>query len=144
MSAAIIVNSLITIEPEELSVQYVRSPGPGGQNVNKVNSKAIVHWNLAASRQLPPDVSERIRAQAGNRINNEGFLVVSSHQSRNQPENLAFCHAKIRQIVLQALFPPKKRKPTKVSRAAKQRRLTNKKQVSEKKASRGRQNWSRE
>lgn len=144
MSAAIFVNSLITIDSDELAVQYVRSPGPGGQNVNKVNSKAIVHWNLAANRQIPVEVLDRIRAQAGNRINNEGFLVVSSHQSRNQPENLAFCHAKIRQIVLQAFSPPKARKATKVSRAAKQRRLTAKKEVSEKKANRGRQSWGRD
>lgn len=144
MSAAIIINSYLAIESGELSVQYVRSPGPGGQNVNKVNSKAIVHWNLAANTQIPADVADRIRAQAGNRINNDGFLVVSSHQSRNQPENLAFCHAKIRQIVLQALTPPTVRKATKVTRGAKQRRLTAKKQVSEKKASRGRQNWGRD
>lgn len=144
MSSDIFVNSSITVDSDELSIQYVRSPGPGGQNVNKVNSKAIVHWNLAANRQIPPEVVDRIRAQAGNRINNEGCLVVSSHQSRNQPENLAFCYAKIRQIILQALPPPKVRKVTKVSRAAKQRRLTAKREVSEKKAGRGRQNWSRD
>lgn len=144
MSAAIFVNHQITIEADELSVQFVRSPGPGGQNVNKVNSKAIVHWNIGANQVLPAEVAARIRAQAGNRINNDGCLVVSSHQSRNQSENLAFCHAKIRQIVLQALVPPKVRKPTQVSRGAKQRRLTAKRQVSEKKTSRGRQDWGRD
>jgi ribosome-associated protein len=144
MSAGITVNSQISLDPAELLVQFVRSPGPGGQNVNKVNSKAIVHWNLAASRNLPLDVAGRIREQAGNRINNEGFLVVSSHQSRNQAENLAFCHAKIRQIILQALSPPKTRKATKATRASKQRRLVAKRQVSEKKASRGGQSWGRD
>ncbi len=142
MTLSIRINDRFEIDSGELSAQFVRSPGPGGQNVNKVNSKAIVHWDLGKNRQLPPEVVERIRSQAGNRINNDGCLVVSSHQSRNQAENLAFCQAKLRQIVVNALVPPKTRRPTRVSKAAKQRRITAKRQAGEKKAGRAKQNWN--
>jgi ribosome-associated protein len=144
VSAAIRINDQIVIGPAELQVQFVRSPGPGGQNVNKVNSKAIVHWDLNLNSQIPPAAMERIRLQAANRINQAGCLVVSSHQSRNQAENLAFCHAKIRQIVLAALPTPTQRRATRVSHGAKQRRLQDKRQLSEKKAGRKRSDWTRD
>jgi ribosome-associated protein len=144
VSAAIQINDRITIDPSELKVQFVRSPGPGGQNVNKVNSKAIIHWDLKQHTQIPSEALQRLRLLAGNRINQDDCLVVSSHQSRNQAENLAFCHAKIRQIVLQALPTPTVRRPTKVTRASKQRRLQAKRQLSEKKAGRKRSDWTRD
>ena len=144
MSSGIQINDRYSIDPEELSVQFVRSPGPGGQNVNKVNSKAVVHWDLNRHQSLPVDVMDRLRHQAGNRINNEGCLVVSSHQSRSQADNLAFCYLRIRQIVLAALHVPRERKPTKVTRGAKQRRLKAKRQVSEKKHRRRGGDWASE
>ncbi len=144
MSASIRINDRVTIESSELSVQFVRSPGPGGQNVNKVNSKAVVHWQLGRNPQMPDEVWGRIRQQAANRINQDDCLVVYSHQSRNQQENLAFCLAKIRQIVLQAWSAPTPRRPTKATWSSKQRRLADKRQVSDKKTGRRRQDWSRE
>ena len=144
VSVSLRINDHVTIEPTELSVQFVRSPGPGGQNVNKVNSKAVVHWQLGRNPQMPEEVWGRIRQQAANRINQDDCLVVYSHQSRNQQENLAFCLAKIRQIVLEAWRAPTPRRPTKVTWSSKQRRLSDKRQVSDKKSGRRRQDWTRD
>src|SRR5690348_4094343 len=96
------VNDRIHIPDDEFHWAFARSGGPGGQNVNKVASKAVLHWNVAASPSLPPDVKERFRAQQHRRINAEGELVLSSERYRDQPRNVEDCLEKLRSMIVQA------------------------------------------
>lgn len=107
---------------------YARSGGPGGQNVNKVNSKAILWWSPAQSKVWNGDVDAiaRFSQMFGNKINNEGLLVLASQSERDQPSNKAECMAKLRQMVQQALTPPPERIVTQPTFGSNQRRLADK------------------
>lgn len=140
----LIVNSNLTIPKSEFQVQYVRSPGPGGQNVNKVATKAIVHWAVYQSPALAEPVKHRLMLAQKNRINQDGQLVVSSHENRTQQQNLAACMGRIQQMILAALHPPKKRKPTKPTKGSQRRRLTQKREKSQKKQRRSDKSWRNE
>jgi ribosome-associated protein len=126
----------VTIPEDELTWTFARSGGPGGQNVNKVSSKAILRWSLAANTSLPADVKQRLHALQRRRITTEGDLLIQGQRFRDQGDNVADCREKLREMVLQALHPPKPRRPTKPSRGAKLRRLAAKKQQSQRKAGR--------
>jgi ribosome-associated protein len=128
----------IHIPDDELFFSFARSGGPGGQNVNKVASKAVLHWDLAGNSTLPAEVKERLRAREANRITTEGALVIQSQRSRDQGTNIEDCRAKLREMVLHVLRPPRPRRPTKPSKGSKQRRLADKKQQSQRKAARRR------
>ena len=132
------VTARIHIRDDEFHWSYARSGGPGGQNVNKVASKAILHWNVQATASLPPDVKHRFLAQQHTRINAEGELVLSSEKYRDQPRNVEDCLEKLRGAILQAVHVPKKRRPTKPTRGSRERRLDAKRQQSARKASRRR------
>jgi ribosome-associated protein len=134
--ADLIITSRITIPDEELAFSFARSSGPGGQNVNKVNSKATLRWNPAASAALPDDVRSRFLARYASRITNEGEIVITSQESRDQPKNIAICLEKLRAMIADVLTPPKRRRPTKPTKGSKQRRLTAKKRRSDVKAGR--------
>src|SRR5689334_9231990 len=133
-----IVAENIQIPESELHFTFARSGGPGGQNVNKVASKAVLHWNVAASPSLPPDVKQRLRDQNRSRITTDGMLVLDSQRFRDQPKNVADCLEKLRLMLLRALHRPKKRRPTKPSRSSKERRLQTKRHTSKQKAQRRR------
>ncbi|MBI1918182.1 MAG: aminoacyl-tRNA hydrolase [Planctomycetes bacterium] len=130
------ITDTITVPDDELHFTFARSGGPGGQNVNKVASKAILHWNLTANATLPAGVKDRLRASQRRRITIEGELVIQSQRFRDQAKNVEDCRAKLGEMVLEALRPPKARKRTRPSRASKERRLEAKKQQSQRKASR--------
>ena len=135
------ITSRIVIPDEELIFSFARSSGPGGQNVNKVNSKATLRWNVTASAALPDDVRSRFLKVYASRLTNEGEILVTSQESRDQPKNIAICLEKLRGMIQQVLTAPKKRRPTKPTKGSKQRRLNDKKQRSEVKA--GRRNIGR-
>jgi len=128
----------ITIPDDELFFTFARSGGPGGQNVNKVASKAILHWNVAANTSLPIDVKQRLLARESNRITAEGELVIHGQRFRDQRQNVEDCRARLRDIVLHSLHPPRPRRPTKPTRGSRQRRLEGKRQQSQRKANRRR------
>lgn len=132
------VTARIQIPDDEFHWSYARSGGPGGQNVNKVASKAILHWNVQATATLPPDVKQRFLAQQHTRINAEGELVLSSEKYRDQPRNVEDCLAKLRDLILQAVHVPKKRRATKPTRGSRERRLDSKRKQSARKESRRR------
>ncbi len=132
----LIVSAEIKIPPHELHFSYTRSSGPGGQNVNKVNSKAVLRWAPLDSHALPPDVLARFLALWGNRLTVEGELVLMSDRFRDQRRNQEDCLEKLRALLLPALYPPKKRKKTKPTYAAKKKRQENKKRLSNKKQQR--------
>jgi ribosome-associated protein len=130
------ITATLQIPDEELQFTFARSGGPGGQNVNKVASKAVLHWNLAANATLPPDVKERLRARHANRVTAEGELVLQGQRYRDQGRNVEDCRTKLREMVLEVLRPPRPRKATKPSRGSRERRLTTKRQQAERKARR--------
>ncbi|NWX55857.1 ICT1 hydrolase, partial [Promerops cafer] len=90
-----------------LTVSYSRSSGPGGQNVNKVNSKAEVRFHLASADWIPEAVRQKIALMHRNKINRAGELIVTSEESRYQMRNLAICLEKIRTMVTEAIEKPK-------------------------------------
>ncbi len=127
----LVINSKISIPLREIKFKFSRSSGPGGQNVNKLNTKVQLRWNLEKSAQLPDDVRQRMIARYKRRMTGDGELVISSQRFRDQGQNVADCLNKLKEMVLSVATPPKKRKPRSVSKAAKQRRLTNKRRRSE-------------
>jgi ribosome-associated protein len=127
------VNSEISIPRAEFSLSFVRSSGPGGQNVNKVNSKVQLRWSVVASRALPEDVRQRLVARYTRRISERGELVLSSQRYRDQAKNIADCETKLHDIVFSVATLPKQRKKTKTPRSVREARLREKRVVSEKK-----------
>ncbi len=121
------INATIAIPETEFSWRFVRSSGPGGQNVNKVASKAVLSWNVAATASLPEDVRDRLQRHNRRRITKEGLLILSSQRFRDQERNRADCLEKLRELVSCAAIRPKVRKPTRPSRGAKEGRLRAKK-----------------
>lgn len=132
------VNAAISIGRQELRFSFVRSSGPGGQNVNKVASKAVLRWLVAASPSIPEQVRTRLRSLFGRRMNDRGELVLTSQRYRDQARNVEDCLEKLREMVLRAATVPKKRKRTRVPKAAKEARLQQKRATSDRKARRRR------
>ncbi len=130
------INAHIEIPRKEIEFTYARSPGPGGQNVNKVNSKAILRWNVSQTDCLPDYVKRRFLLLWRNRISKSGELVLHSHRHRDQARNTADCLDRLRDMVRAALTVPKKRKPTRPSLNSKKRRLESKKRQSQRKQNR--------
>ncbi|NXN84604.1 ICT1 hydrolase, partial [Bombycilla garrulus] len=93
--------------PDRLTVSYSRSSGPGGQNVNKVNSKAEIRFHLASADWIPEAVRQKMALMHRNKINRAGELIVTSEESRYQMRNLAICLEKIRTMVTEAVEKPK-------------------------------------
>jgi ribosome-associated protein len=107
----------------ELHWTFVRSSGPGGQNVNKVASKAVLRWNLPSSEGVPDDVKARFRIQYRNRITTDGNVIITSQRYRDQERNKLDCLEKLREMITHASVKPKLRKPSKPNRASRERRL---------------------
>ena len=131
------INDRLRLPDDELQWSFVRAGGPGGQNVNKVASKAVLRWDVAGSPSLPEDVKARLRAQERRRLTTEGELVLSSQRYRDQERNREDCLQKLRLIVLRAATPPRPRKPTRPTKASRKRRLQEKRHRSA--AKKGRQ-----
>uniref|UniRef100_A0A8C0BBY9 Large ribosomal subunit protein mL62 n=1 Tax=Buteo japonicus TaxID=224669 RepID=A0A8C0BBY9_9AVES len=93
--------------PARLTVSYCRSSGPGGQHVNKVNTKAEVRFHLASADWIPEAVRQKMALMHRNKINRAGELIVNSEESRYQMRNLAICLEKIRTMVTEATEKPK-------------------------------------
>ena len=121
------ISPLVTIPEDELSVSFSRSGGPGGQNVNKVASKAELRWVPAQSRALSEADRTWLLARLGPRLTTLGELIVTSTKTRDQLRNRTDCEDKLAEIVRLALARPKARRATKPSRGAKERRLKAKK-----------------
>jgi ribosome-associated protein len=119
-------NDRISIPLSEFRWESSRAGGPGGQNVNKVNSKVLLRWSPVSSPSLPESVRARLLQVIGPRLTREGELLVSSQQSRDQGRNLADCLAKVRALVQAAARPPKVRRPTRPTRASQVRRAEEK------------------
>jgi ribosome-associated protein len=130
------ISNNLSIPEEEFTFTFSRSSGPGGQNVNKVNSKATLHWGIRDSPSLPAAVRHRFTTAFKNRITTEGIFVLSSQRYRDQPKNIADCLEKLAEMVRSVLHPPKPRRATKPTRGSRERRLEAKRQRSAKKNTR--------
>ncbi|MGY8747434.1 MAG: alternative ribosome rescue aminoacyl-tRNA hydrolase ArfB [Pirellulales bacterium] len=130
------VNRKISIRLTEFKFSFARSPGPGGQNVNKVNSKAVLKWSPTKCKSLPEAVRIRFIEKHANRINQEEDFVISSHRFRDQGRNVADCLNKLRDLILQVAELRKPRKKTRPTAGSVRRRLTGKKRLSDVKKSR--------
>lgn len=119
-----------TLPLGELQFQFVRSSGAGGQNVNKVNTKAVLRWNVRASAWLPEPERMRLLAQQARRITTDGELVLSSQRFRDQPRNVADCLEKLRAMLAAARAVPKARRPTRPTRGSRERRVESKRRRS--------------
>jgi ribosome-associated protein len=134
--ALLTVNSRIQIPHDEFTFTFVRSSGPGGQNVNKVNSKAVLRWPVAHSRSLPAEVRHRFMAHFARRLTGEGELVLTSQKYRDRGRNVTDCLEKLKAMVVVVAVRPRARKPTKPTRASVTRRLEHKGRTSHKKQQR--------
>ena len=123
----------VSIPMREFDFSFARSQGPGGQNVNKVNTKATLRWRPQESEALPPAMRERFLGKFNNRITREGELVINSQRYRDQARNVDDCLSKLQQMILEIATPPKKRRPTQPTRGSKERRLKSKQETSERK-----------
>ncbi|MGD9857649.1 MAG: alternative ribosome rescue aminoacyl-tRNA hydrolase ArfB [Planctomycetaceae bacterium] len=132
----IVVTDAIRIPRSELTFQFSRSGGPGGQNVNKVSSRVQMRWNVDATQALPEDVLVRLKAHNRRRIKADGDLLITSSRYRDQPRNIEDCLEKLRELVAAAAVPPKRRRPTKPSAGSRRRRLQAKKERSQRKETR--------
>ena len=132
----IVVRPDLTLPASDLSFKAVRSSGPGGQNVNKVASKVELRFDLAGTTALGEAARERLRTLFPSRIDADGMFLVVSQKTRDQARNLEDACAKLREMVLSSLNVPRRRVPTKPSRAQKRRRLEDKRHVAEKKSGR--------
>ncbi len=130
------ISDRLRIPADEFSWTFVRSSGPGGQNVNKVASKAVLRWNVVASPSLPEDVKARLQQQQHRRISASGDLLLSSQRYRDQERNRLDCLDKLAEMLRFAATVPKARRKTKPSRGARERRLAAKKRRSALKSSR--------
>ena len=128
---------MLIIPPSEYQIDFARSSGPGGQNVNKVNTKAQLRWSVGRSATLTPEQKYLIRTKLKNKINKDDELVLYSDQERSQAQNKANVIALLHKHVAQALKVSKPRRKTRPSRASKEKRIAGKKIQSNKKQLRG-------
>jgi ribosome-associated protein len=131
------ITDTIILDERELEERFVRASGPGGQNVNKVATAVELRFDVRAS-SLPSEVKERLIALAGNRMTTEGVLLIDSREYRTQAQNREAARARLVALVQQATKRPKKRRPTRPSAGARERRLESKKLRSTVKERRGR------
>jgi ribosome-associated protein len=130
------INRDIVIDEREIDEQFVRASGPGGQNVNKVSTAVQLRFGVYRSPSLPPDVRERLIRLAGKRVNSAGELVIVAQRYRSQPQNRADARARLAALIRAAVVTPKKRQKTKPSRAARERRMGEKRRRSDTKQAR--------
>jgi len=138
------VDDEIRIAEGSITIGYVRSRGPGGQNVNKLNTRSQLVFDLKGCTDLAPAVKKRLAALAGRRMTTDGRLVMQSDRYRHQGRNRQECLDRLRRLIRKALQPPKPRIPTQPSRAAKEKRLSDKKRRGQVKSLRGKVNMDKQ
>lgn len=128
------VTESVRIPDHELKWSFVRAGGPGGQNVNKVASKAVLRWCAGAtSADIPPAAMARMRTRFPSRFTAEGNVLIQSQQYRDQERNREDCLAKLAEMIRESLVEPRPRKATRPTKGSQRRRLADKRHRSERK-----------
>jgi ribosome-associated protein len=122
----IVISPSLSIDEREIEERFVRSSGPGGQNVNKVATAVQLRFDVNGS-SLPDEIKHRLAGLAGNRITEEGVLVIEAREHRTQTQNRDAARERLVTLIRRATHQPKKRQPTKPRKAAKEQRLASKK-----------------
>jgi ribosome-associated protein len=138
MAEALPVTGTVIVPAAAQSVKAVRSSGPGGQNVNKVASKIDLRVQIDGIVGLDEGARARLRAHAARRLDARGFLIVTSQRTRDQSRNLEDAREKARALIARCLIAPRRRRPTRATAAARERRLHTKKRDARVKSRRGR------
>ena len=134
----ILVNDTIQIGEDELVESFIRAPGAGGQNVNKVSSAVQLRFDARHSRALSNAVFLRLKALAGRRMTGEGVLIITANSFRTQERNRKDARERLADLIRKAAVAPKNRRPTRPTKASKIRRIDAKKRSGALKKSRGR------
>ena len=124
------VTAEIEIDEREIEEHFVRASGPGGQNVNKLSTAVQLRFDVRHSPSLPPDVRTRLERLAGSRLTRDGIIVISAQRHRTQPRNRQDALDRLIDLIRQAAVAPVKRRPTKPTRASRERRIEGKKRRS--------------
>ncbi|MGB7343534.1 MAG: alternative ribosome rescue aminoacyl-tRNA hydrolase ArfB [Pirellulaceae bacterium] len=130
------INARLTIPASEMEFLSARSSGPGGQNVNKVNTKVTLRWSPSGCANFPDAWRDRFVTRYQNRINREGQIVLHSEKYRDRPRNIEDARQKLADMLRETQMAPKKRRPTKPTKGSQRRRLDNKTKQSQKKQGR--------
>ncbi len=130
------VNEALSIPRSELDMRVSRSSGAGGQHVNKTSSRVEIFWNVLGSRALTEEQRARLREKLASRLTTEGSIRVVASDMRSQSRNRDLAEERLADLVRRALLIPKKRRPTRPTRASKEARLEGKKRLSHKKRER--------
>lgn len=138
------INAKLSIADAELMETFVRSSGPGGQNVNKVSSAVELRFDVARSPSLPETLRARLLARRDRRLTAEGVLVIQANRFRDQSRNREDARLRLVEIIRAALLVPKARIATRPTHGSKERRLTGKRVISSLKKARSRSAWDHE
>jgi ribosome-associated protein len=120
------VTGRISLDEDELKESFVRASGPGGQNVNKVATAVELRFDLAGSPSIPGDVKERVAVLAGRRLTKDGVIILFADRFRTQERNRRDALERLVEMIRDAAVPPAERRPTRPTRASRERRLDSK------------------
>jgi ribosome-associated protein len=138
---ALIISPSLVIPDEDLQWKFIRSSGPGGQNVNKVASAAQLRFLLPQNVSLPAAVKNRLRRLAGQKLIDDGSILFKSMSERSQEQNRRAAEARLEALIRAALVEPKIRKKTRPTKGSQERRIDSKKRRGATKQARGGQGW---
>jgi ribosome-associated protein len=138
---ALILSPSLVIPDEDLEWKFIRSSGPGGQNVNKVSSAAQLRFLLPQNVSLPAAVKNRLRRLAGQKLIDDGSILFKSMSERSQEQNRRAAEARLEALIRAALVEPKIRKKTRPTKGSQERRIDSKKRRGATKQARGGQGW---
>jgi ribosome-associated protein len=116
----------IALDEREIDEQFIRARGPGGQNVNKISSAVQLRFSIDASPALDDGLKLRLKALAGRKVTQDGVLVITAERFRSQQRNRADALERLLDLIRRAAVPVKKRRPTRATKASRERRLSDK------------------